>query len=273
MGMLRKAMVLVLMGLFLVPAGMAAASSEQPAFQVFHSIVEAPFVKEVVDGDQLGVVIDSRPKRKKYNEGHIPGALSIPDTQFDKLKGLLPADKDALVVFYCGGLKCPLSHKSAFKAEALGYKNVKVFALGYPEWEKTYGPGVEGVQTAEAKKPVAAGTKFKAGKNEGSIAFADFEQVVKKRPESILLVDNREPAEFKAGTFPTALNIPVDQLEKKLVAWNVDKPVIYFCGTGARSGEAFYMTRDKRPELKEVYYLDAEVTFDGNGSFKLTQPK
>ena len=61
-------------------------------------------------------------------------AVSIPDSQFDKMTDKLPADKDALLIFYCGGLKCKLSHKSATKAEKLGYTNVKVFAEGYPKW-------------------------------------------------------------------------------------------------------------------------------------------
>jgi rhodanese-related sulfurtransferase len=35
-------------------------------------------------------VIDSRPKERKYDKGHIPGAISIPDLQFDKLVDRLP---------------------------------------------------------------------------------------------------------------------------------------------------------------------------------------
>jgi rhodanese-related sulfurtransferase len=49
------------------------------------------------------VLIDSRPKRKKYDKGHIPGAINIPDTSFDKEKDQLPADKSKLLVFYCEG--------------------------------------------------------------------------------------------------------------------------------------------------------------------------
>jgi len=49
------------------------------------------------------LVIDSRPKKAKYDKGHIPSAISIPDSDFDKLQGKLPADKNMLVIFYCGG--------------------------------------------------------------------------------------------------------------------------------------------------------------------------
>ena len=65
--------------------------------------VEAGYVKKKID-DKVGVVIvDSRPKRPKYVKGHIPGAISLPDSQFDKLKGNLPTDKSIPLIFYCGG--------------------------------------------------------------------------------------------------------------------------------------------------------------------------
>ncbi len=49
------------------------------------------------------MIIDSRPKRPKYDKGHIPGAISIPDSKFDEMKGDLPQDKSIPLVFYCGG--------------------------------------------------------------------------------------------------------------------------------------------------------------------------
>jgi rhodanese-related sulfurtransferase len=53
--------------------------------------------------DNTAVIVDARPKRPKFDKGHIPSAISIPDTQFDKLKGKLPADKATPLIFYCGG--------------------------------------------------------------------------------------------------------------------------------------------------------------------------
>ena len=49
------------------------------------------------------IVVDSRPKRPKYDKGHIPTAMSIPDSQFEKLQGKLPRDPDTVLIFYCGG--------------------------------------------------------------------------------------------------------------------------------------------------------------------------
>lgn len=50
------------------------------------------------------VLVDSRPA-PRFMEGHIPTSVSMPHPAFDKMKeGILPKDKNVLVVFYCGGV-------------------------------------------------------------------------------------------------------------------------------------------------------------------------
>ena len=268
---MAKIMFLVLVAISFSTA-MPLTAAEKKTFTPYHTIVEADVVKGIVDGKTVGLVIDARPKIKKYDNGHIPGALSMPTSQFGKMKGLLPADKGALVVFYCGGLKCALSHKNAFKSEALGYTNVKVFAKGYPNWKKVYGAGPKAAKKAAPEK-VAVKKKYKAAKEEGSIAFAEFNKIVAKAPASVLFVDVRDSKEFKSGSFKNAINIPTEELEKKLLSMKAAKPIIYVCGTGARSGEAYYMTMDKRPDIVEVYYVDGEMSWDKDGGYKLDPPK
>ena len=220
--------------------------------------VSAEWVKKQVDNNADMVIIDSRPKRKKYDKGHVATAISIPDSQFNKLTDQLPQDKKKTLVFYCGGLKCPLSHKSAKKAIDIGYTNVKVFSAGYPAWKKV---------AAEA-----APAQVKAGKEEGSIAIASFKKILKENPESILLIDVRDPDEFAVGAFKTAVNIPSEKVEGEIKTLPSEKPVVFVCSTGSRSGEAFYMVQDMRPALKNVYYLEAEVTYNKDGSFKIVEP-
>ncbi|WLR54063.1 rhodanese-like domain-containing protein [Mesobacillus subterraneus] len=81
------------------------------------------------------VIVDSRPQAV-FHEGHINGAINIPDSQFDQFASLLPEDKNKLLIFYCGGVTCELSSSSAEKAIKLGYKNIKVYQEGLPEWKK-----------------------------------------------------------------------------------------------------------------------------------------
>ena len=219
--------------------------------------VDVDWVKKQVDAGTGIVLVDARPTRKKYDKGHIPSAINVPATQFDKYKDRLPAEKDKLVVFYCGGYKCKLSHKGAAAAKALGYTNVMVFSGGYPEWKAKYAD---------------SGTSIKSGGEEGSIEIGQFKGLITDKPDAIMVVDVRDPDEFAAGHFPTAVNIPVDKLEAKIDSLPNDRPVVFICSTGARSGESFYMVQDVRPELKNVYYLEAEVTFHKDGTYDIAKP-
>jgi hypothetical protein len=59
----------------------------------------------VVQGPAAGkfTLLDSRPG-PVYAEGFIPGAISLPYAAFkEKAPAMLPQDKGALVIFYCGG--------------------------------------------------------------------------------------------------------------------------------------------------------------------------
>jgi rhodanese-related sulfurtransferase len=227
-----------------------------------YSAVSVEWVKKQLDKNAEMVLIDSRPKRKKYDKGHIPGAISIPDSQFAKMTDQLPQDKSKQLVFYCGGFHCRLSHKSAQKAIELGYTQVKVYAAGYPAWKKAYGRS----QTASA---TPAAIKLKTGEEEGSIDTNAFIKLVNEKPESVYLIDVRDADEFATGSLKTAVNIPVENLEEKIKTLPTDKPIVFICGTGARSGESFYMVQDLRPEMKNVYYLEGYLTFSKDGSFKV----
>lgn len=228
--------------------------------------VSVDFIKNAMDGNTGMVLVDSRPGEGKYDQGHIPTAINIPDTQFEKMTNLLPANKDTLLVFYCGGFDCKLSHKSASKSIKMGYTNVKVFSAGYPAWQE---------MAAKSGKTttVAQESQVKKGALEGAIETAAFEKIVADNPSSVMLIDVRDPDEFAKGTIKTAVNIPVDKLENQVKTLPSDKPIVFVCGTGARSGEAFYMLKDLRPELKEVYYVEAEIKFNGDGTCKIIEPK
>ena len=69
-----------------------------------------------------------------YRQGHIPGAIDFA-TNKEKLASLLPKDKKALVVAYCGGPKCNAYQAAAKAAEKLGYTNVKHLSAGISGWQ------------------------------------------------------------------------------------------------------------------------------------------
>jgi len=68
-----------------------------------------------------------------YKEGHIPGAIDFSSTK-GKLAKVLPKDKGALIVAYCGGPQCQAYESAAKAAEKLGYTNVKHLRAGISGW-------------------------------------------------------------------------------------------------------------------------------------------
>lgn len=97
-------------------------------------------LKNAVD-TKSAVLLDAN-SEKSYREGHIPGAISFAQNE-GKLDKVLPANKNALIVAYCGG-KCSAWEGAAKEAKKLGYVNVHHFKGGIDGWK-------------EAKYPTEAG--------------------------------------------------------------------------------------------------------------------
>src|SRR5262245_59236866 len=70
-----------------------------------------------------------------WTEGHIPGAVDFAANQ-SKLGSVLPKDKNALVVAYCGGPKCKAYEAAAKAAEKLGYTNIRHLTAGISGWKE-----------------------------------------------------------------------------------------------------------------------------------------
>jgi thiosulfate/3-mercaptopyruvate sulfurtransferase len=111
-----------------------------------YGIVTTQELKGWVDQNKSMLIIDTMPYADSYVKQHIPGAVSmvfpIPEmTKLDDntkaaLEKLLGPDKNRLVVFYCGFVKCTRSHNGAMWAVKLGYKNVYRHPGGIKAWDE-----------------------------------------------------------------------------------------------------------------------------------------
>ncbi|MFI5356482.1 MAG: rhodanese-like domain-containing protein [Opitutales bacterium] len=88
--------------------------------------------------NKSAVILDANGS-DSYKTGHIPGAIDFAAHK-SQLASLLPADKHALVVAYCGGPQCVAYAEAAKAAVALGYTNVKHFTPGISGWVKSGAP-------------------------------------------------------------------------------------------------------------------------------------
>jgi rhodanese-related sulfurtransferase len=101
--------------------------------------IEIQSVKEAyaLFNEKTTVFVDARDK-DSYDQGHIPGALSLSVYDYNKLfagfMAVCPREKP--VVTYCSGRECEDSHNLARYLKEDGYTDVRVFVDGFPAWEK-----------------------------------------------------------------------------------------------------------------------------------------
>ena len=87
--------------------------------------------KALMDSESGYIIIDAR-TQEEYDQGHIPGAILIPEYEIaDRAENELP-DKDQLILVYCrSGRRSKIAAEELVK---LGYTNVKEFG-GIIDWE------------------------------------------------------------------------------------------------------------------------------------------
>ena len=87
--------------------------------------------KALMDSESEYIIIDAR-TQEEYDQGHIPGAILIPEYEIaDCAEKELP-DKDQLILVYCrSGRRSKIAAEELAK---LGYANVKEFG-GIIDWE------------------------------------------------------------------------------------------------------------------------------------------
>ncbi|HVP67942.1 MAG TPA: rhodanese-like domain-containing protein [Anaeromyxobacteraceae bacterium] len=62
--------------------------------------------------------------------------------------------------------------------------------------------------------------------------------VMEKIKSGAQVLDVRSPNEFRGGAYPGAVNVPVNDLGRRLNEFPKDKPVVLYCAAGARSAMA-----------------------------------
>lgn len=213
------------------------------------------------DRERVAMLVDARPQIK-YFEGTVPGAISLPFQEWDKRVGLLPADKNTQLIFFCGGLKCDLSMKAAVKARALGYTDVRIYAEGWPAWQKG---STRAFAMINPQDPGAAVVAAEAAPVTGEIGKDEFLKLVAEKPAGFLLVDVRPAADFKAGHIPGSISIPDEEISKNIELLKKSSNVVFICATGARSAGAFYAAEDAG--LKGTRFLNRNLDVNPDGTF------
>lgn len=215
----RTALILVIFTLLANRAPLSYAAEQS------YKIISTDQLKAMIDEKKPMVLIDARTK-DEYQEAHIDGAISMPEKTFDENIAMLPADKNALLVLYCNGVKCGKSRKTAAKAGAKGYTNILVYGEGFPVWEeKSYKivPGPDYAKKVETTK----------------IQPADLKKMLDAKDDAFVLVDVRDATEYNEGHIPGAINIPAETFASRSEILSKEKKIVVYCNTGGRSYAAY----------------------------------
>ena len=113
---------------FTLPLGCVGCSG---GGSVSYDQISGAEAKALMDSESGYVIIDAR-TQEEYDQGHIPGAVLIPEYEIaDRAEKELP-DKNQLILVYCrSGRRSKIAAEELVK---LGYTNVKEFG-GIIDWE------------------------------------------------------------------------------------------------------------------------------------------
>ena len=116
----------------LTAAGCAAdknGSSEEDIKGIYVEISQED-AKQMMDNDDSNIIIDVR-RQDEYDEGHIPGAVCIPNESIMTEQPEELPDKDQVILVYCRSGR--RSKQAAQKLADMGYTNVYEFG-GIIDW-------------------------------------------------------------------------------------------------------------------------------------------
>ncbi len=217
-----------------------AAEKENASYKVLSS----EELKALTEQNPTGLVLVDARSVEEYQEVHIKNAVSIPVSKLEKDSSLLPASKDARLVFYCNGIKCGKSGKSAKIALENGYRDVSVYADGMPVWE-------------EKGFPIYAGPDYDKTVKTSMIKPAVVKVLLDSAPATITVVDVRDSKEFAEGHVPGAINIPVETFASGSGVLDKGKQIIVYCNSGGRSYNAYRkLQKLAYPNIVQMIFAD-----------------
>ena len=122
-----KKVILILLAVLLLTACGQDKENDQGAAYMNITTEEA---KQIMDTAEGFIILDVR-TQEEYDEGHIPGAILIPNTEIEARAEEMLTDKDQLILVYCRS-----GRRSKLAAEILvelGYTNIREFG-GIIDW-------------------------------------------------------------------------------------------------------------------------------------------
>ena len=122
--------IMLLFSAFSLASCGGADGGEGENTSVTYEQISAEEAKSLMDTEKAYIIIDARTE-EEFAEGHIEGAILIPEYEIAQRAEKELPDKDALILVYCrSGRRSKIASEELVK---LGYTNVKEFG-GIIDW-------------------------------------------------------------------------------------------------------------------------------------------
>lgn len=211
-------------------------------------IVSINWLQEAINQNTPLLLIDLRPGKDIIN-GHIIGAVNIPSTNLDRNRTNFPARKDTQIVLYG-----PDSKYGATKLISWGYNSVGIISASFDGWQATSSL----VDNGPIRTTIPPTSKTKPD----TISLEEFSNLAASMDGSNLFIDVRTPEEFRKGSIPEAVNIPITDLNRWLSKLPNDQDIILFSNKGARAEMAHAILNLAKHKNR---YLGAELRLETTG--------
>lgn len=189
------------------------------------------------------VLIDLRSVAKS-TAARIVRSVSIPyDTLADRIDDI---PIKAPVVLYSDDEAEALTALQKLREE--GFKNVSLVDGSPDKW-------LQSTDTTESG-PVVTDIKWQRKLGDGEVAAADFTKAASGAMPEAVILDVRTKDEAASGKYPTAINIPLDEIAKRSTELPKDKKIFIHCSTGARAEMAY---KELKNSGFDASFLVAEV--------------
>ena len=116
--------------LLLVALLLLAGCAQEVKKEVNYENITAQEAKELMDREEGYVILDVRTE-EEYAQGHIPGAILIPDYEIETKAEEILTDKDQMILVYCRSGR--RSKNAAQALLELGYTDIREFG-GIIDW-------------------------------------------------------------------------------------------------------------------------------------------
>ena len=174
------------------------------------------------------VLVDIR-ARDKVVAGRIPRAVSIPYFKLEDRLDDIP--RNAPVILYSDDLEEVTTAINDMRED--GFNFVSAVKGNFQGWVESGGKLEKGpILSTEINWPRTLG--------KGEVSVADFKKATEGQIPNTMVIDARTKEEVaELGIFKNTVNIPLDEITKRMGELPKDKQIFIHCSTGARADMAY----------------------------------